>query len=118
MKANLAKLISLRRTRVRIPPHTPPLQKDTTEKPKAPASGRRRKPVGQRLEERLRVLPSGCWEWTGYRDRNRYGWIKVDGRKVPVHRAAFEVFIGPIPDWADDLDHTCGNRWCINPATG
>lgn len=33
----------------------------------------------------------------------------------PVHRLAWELTNGPIPENMD-LDHRCGNRACVNPA--
>lgn len=54
-----------------------------------------------------------CWEWLGSRTRG-YGMATVNGKQTLAHRAAYEAFIGPIPDGLV-LDHLCGNRGCINP---
>lgn len=54
---------------------------------------------------------SGCWAWVGYRDADGYGRL---GTKV-AHRVAYELFVGSIT--ADlEVDHTCFNPSCVNPA--
>lgn len=40
--------------------------------------------------------------------------IGIDGSKY-VHRVAYEVYIGPVPDGLE-VDHLCRNRACYNPA--
>lgn len=79
------------------------------------------------LEERLlfsSVLDehTGCWVWLRNVDRKGYGRIQLHdfarkrstGRRA--HRVAYEVFGGePLrPD--QQVDHTCRNTRCINPA--
>lgn len=68
---------------------------------------------------RTRVLTdgAGCWRWTGYLERAGYGSLKLTGWKSKqwAHRLAYELFRGPVPDGLV-LDHTCRNRWCVNPA--
>ncbi len=56
-----------------------------------------------------------CWVWRGVVTSEGYGQIRVDGRKWPVHRLAYTVLIGPVPDELH-LDHLCRNRRCVNPA--
>ncbi|WP_181778935.1 HNH endonuclease signature motif containing protein [Pseudonocardia pini] len=56
-----------------------------------------------------------CWPWVGGRKAAGYGQFTVDGHKVIAHRWSYQQFVGPIP--ADyEVDHTCGNRQCVNPA--
>jgi len=50
---------------------------------------------------------AGCREWTGYVNEDGYGYIKVDGIPVPVHRVAYELLRGPIPE-GDTIDHLIG----------
>lgn len=58
---------------------------------------------------------SRCWINTTHAvDRTGYGAVKVDGRKISTHRAAYTVLVGPIPP-KHDLDHLCGERNCYNP---
>lgn len=70
------------------------------------------------LWERLlahREVNGECWEWTGWRI-NGYGRITIGNRQGwLVHRAAYELLVGPIPDGLT-IDHLCRNRACFNPA--
>lgn len=56
----------------------------------------------------------GCIHWTGYIDEDGYGVISIEGRSVLVHRAAYEFFIGPIPEGLQ-LDHTCHDPAICTP---
>ena len=69
----------------------------------------------KRLLERVdRSDPEGCWPWTRYLQRG-YGIIqRPDGKRVPAHRAVYELLVGPIPDGLT-LDHLCRNPPCCNP---
>lgn len=72
----------------------------------------------ERIAFRSVETPSGCIEWTGTasggRGPDRYGKITVDGRRVWVHRVAYELHYGMIP--ADmTVDHLCRNTLCCNP---
>ena len=55
-----------------------------------------------------------CWLWTGARSSYRYGNMMVDGRQIPVHRWAYEQFVGPIPE-GHQIDHICGVTLCVRP---
>jgi len=56
----------------------------------------------------------GCWGWNGSADGAGYWKYHMQGRSRRVHRIAFELTHGPIPD---DMvvDHICHNRSCTNP---
>ena len=58
-------------------------------------------------------LDGECLVWTGGKKSDGYGQITVDGKQIPVHRYAWEVANGPIPDGAY-IDHRCHNRACVN----
>lgn len=64
------------------------------------------------LWDRLVVTESGCMEWpiAG----GKYGRIIFEGRLQPVHRVAYRLAKGPIPDGLH-LDHLCRNPPCCNP---
>lgn len=67
---------------------------------------------GLPFDEKYTVDPvTGCWVWTGYRDRNGYGRHKVEW----AHRWSYEHHVGPIPE-RHEIDHTCSNPPCVNPA--
>lgn len=55
-----------------------------------------------------------CWIWGGGVDSNGYGSVWHAGEGLRAHRAAYQVFVGPIPV---DLMvcHACDIRNCINP---
>ena len=57
---------------------------------------------------------TGCHRFTGAKI-DGYGQARVDGRSQLVHRVAYELFVGPIPDGLQ-VDHLCRVRECANPA--
>lgn len=60
--------------------------------------------------------PNSCWEWTGFRNRDGYGHVTVDGKQNQrAHRAIYRDFYGEL---SDDVvvRHTCDNPPCCNPA--
>lgn len=70
----------------------------------------------QRLVARTQRLPgkNACWNWTGYCSRG-YGRMTVAKKGILVHRLAYEVSIGRIPNGLDVL-HTCDNPRCVRPS--
>lgn len=58
---------------------------------------------------------SGCWEWTGWRDRLGYGRLRFERQWIGAHRAAWILTNGPIPPGLFVLHH-CDNPPCCNPA--
>lgn len=61
----------------------------------------------------------GCWLWRARIDRlgyGQFGWRSGPNPRpfVLVHRFAYELVIGPIPDGLE-LDHLCRVRHCCNP---
>jgi hypothetical protein len=72
------------------------------------------RPLGY-IFDRLVVDEDGCWRWPGAKNPKGYGVIRRDGKRLPVHRVAYELRVGPIPDGLV-LDHLCRVRNCANPA--
>lgn len=64
-----------------------------------------------RSESADRGYETGCLTWTGPRNNRGYGYITVDGRKVLVHRLAYELLVGPIPTGLT-IDHLCRQKDC------
>ena len=76
-----------------------------------------RTPLADRLWAKVDKTET-CWLWTGARTRLGYGQIGhggQDGKVVVVHRVAYELLVGPIPEGLE-LDHLCHVRRCVNPA--
>jgi hypothetical protein len=78
------------------------------------------RPLRERIEAAISVDANGCWIWQGPRTPYGYGIFhtgsRVDGtkRQGGAHRAAYEMFVGPIPEGLE-LDHLCRVRACVNP---
>ena len=66
------------------------------------------------LKKQIKVSPSGCWEWTGYRDKDGYGRARYAGKPWQAHRALFTLVVGPIQEGMF-LHHLCLNKSCANP---
>lgn len=60
------------------------------------------------------VTPSGCWECNFKPKSNGYVAIGIKGSVKSAHRAAYEVFVGEIPNGLLAC-HKCDNRKCFNP---
>jgi hypothetical protein len=56
-----------------------------------------------------------CWSWRGYvSQRWGYGYVMIDRKYWRVHRLAYTLLVGEIPE-GSHLDHLCRNRICVNP---
>jgi hypothetical protein len=69
-------------------------------------------PIPERLEFHSERRGE-CLEYTGHLDRYGYGQITINGKGQAVHRVAYEVAHGPIPE---DMmvRHKCDNPPCID----
>ena len=78
-------------------------------------------PVRERFEHHVMPEPnSGCWLWTGSRRGTRpYGQFRMGAvggyQMVSAHRAAYELYRGPILDGLYVL-HRCDVGACVTPA--
>jgi len=57
---------------------------------------------------------SGCWEWTGYKNKKGYGVLNLRGHREIAHRVSFRMHRGNIPNGLFVL-HRCDNPGCVNP---
>ncbi len=57
-----------------------------------------------RFMDKVRELPSGCWEWTAAKNDSGYGVFWLGERTRPAHIASYLLFVGPVPDGLE-LDH-------------
>jgi hypothetical protein len=71
-----------------------------------------------RFTAKVLVEDNGCWSWVSAKESGWYGRfsIRTDSGlvAVPSHRAAYELFVGPIPEGLH-IDHLCRNICCVNP---
>lgn len=66
------------------------------------------------------LVPGDCLIYTGQQTADGYGLIKVPtgergGRTVLLHRLAYELLVGPIPEGLT-IDHLCRRPACYNAA--
>ena len=71
-------------------------------------------PLNERVTAKIRKVAHGCWEWTGSKNSQGYGNIKVGDRTLPAHRIVFEMY-GNALEVGMDIDHLCRNKGCVNP---
>lgn len=73
--------------------------------------------VALRMARRRRVMPTGCWMWTGAKTPAGYGNMAVPGsggKTTMVHRLSYQLLVGPITP-GREIDHLCRHKWCFNP---
>lgn len=70
----------------------------------------------QKLFSNQEIDQNGCWLWTGGKNKAGYGEIYQHKDRTPmmVHRVAYEMFIGTIPD-GHFVCHKCDVKSCFNP---
>lgn len=74
-----------------------------------------------KLISRCTVMPSGCWEIDGARNKmwgnpdEGYGAMSFRGKSWIAHRLSYFLHKGPITKGMD-VRHTCDNPPCCNPA--
>lgn len=74
----------------------------------------RKKNQLQDLLERSLATEMGCWEWTGYTDKNGYAISAYQGKNQRVSRVVYRELVGNINDELV-ICHSCDNPSCINP---
>lgn len=70
-------------------------------------------PIRTRFES---FLEKGeCWLWVRGKYGSGYGSFCLNGKPQGAHRAAYQIYVGPIPEGMD-VCHTCDIPHCVNPA--
>jgi len=59
-------------------------------------------------------LKSGCWEWTGNKNKKGAPRIFANGKVNEVVRFSWQYFVGEIENGLC-VTHKCNSRYCINP---
>ena len=75
-------------------------------------------PVDWRQRLWYYVIPNeatGCWEWSGSKNRNGYGQVRRWSKIEKAHRLAFEIANGDVP-CGMLVCHHCDNPSCVNPS--
>ena len=72
------------------------------------------KPVAERFIEKVEIT-DGCWIWAGAVNENGYGSFWDGERSETASRAAYRLFVSPIPDGLFVL-HRCDNPKCVKPS--
>lgn len=62
---------------------------------------------------RTKEVDGGCIEWTGARQNNGYGVLRIKDKTVRAHRYSWERKNGPLGKGIH-IDHMCFNRACVN----
>ena len=63
-----------------------------------------------------RTVQSGdCLLWQGATLRSGYGVARYMGKQTTAHRISLSLHTGQAIPTGMEVDHTCGNRTCINP---
>lgn len=77
------------------------------------------RPLIDRLRERFKENPIGCWEWVGTKNSDGYGMFsfRKNGRITSngAYKLVYEALVGIVPK-GKQLDHLCRNRSCVNPS--
>lgn len=68
-----------------------------------------------RFHTKYTIRDDGCWEWTGFINKDGYGTFNQAGRKsILAHRWSYVLHNSEIPEGMA-IDHLCRNRNCVNP---
>lgn len=67
-----------------------------------------------RMAARTEMAYKGCWIWKGATNPRGIGLVRDRGRLLQVHRLAWEVMFGEIPEGMV-VHRTCYQRACWSP---
>jgi hypothetical protein len=66
-----------------------------------------------RLLAKTAVDPSGCWLWSGHKNEDGYGVIRVGARTTTTHRLSYRVHVDDPGEKC--VLHHCDTPACVNP---
>lgn len=66
------------------------------------------------LKERIIINDAGCWIWQGFKDRDGYGRMRLNGKERFTHRIAYETWVAPL-EVGKVIMHICDIPACCNP---
>lgn len=69
--------------------------------------------IRKKLDRKAKRV-NACWIWTGYRNDEGYGEMRMNKKRYKLHRLSYELFNGAIPEKAL-VCHSCDNPSCIEP---
>jgi hypothetical protein len=74
-----------------------------------------RKPLIDRLKNKMVVDENGCHIFTGTKDRCGYGGLSVGKHRLGTHKIMYLLVKGDYDQKNLELMHTCDNPACMNP---
>lgn len=69
----------------------------------------------ERFDTKYRILDNGCWEWLGALMTGGYGSCWYGKQSIGAHRVSYFFHKGIMSNRAQQIDHLCRNRACVNP---
>lgn len=67
-----------------------------------------------RFMKKVAKEENGCWTWLGAKRKSGYGAFGFGRSTDYAHRAAYRLFVGPIPG-GQYVCHKCDTPLCVNP---
>lgn len=56
-----------------------------------------------------------CWSWLGYKDKDGYGNLSIQGKTTRAHRVSYLLAGGKLNDGRNYVLHSCDYPECTNP---
>ena len=66
------------------------------------------------IKQRIIIDDNQCWIWQGFKDRDGYGRMRLDGKERFTHRIAYEAWVAPL-ETGKVIMHMCDKPACCNP---
>jgi hypothetical protein len=68
----------------------------------------------ERFSDRIEAV-GDCWHFTGYRAKNGYGHVALDGKVTTAHRLSCALATGTAIPRGHVVMHSCDNPPCVRP---